>query len=465
MTTITSWRSYMAELLRPHQQQMLDYALDRRYALWYADMGTGKTLSALTYLAQFSGLKIVFCPKPALSVYLEDWNKFNLNNLYPNEQVIPLVKGTSKAKQKQINSLVGSRAIIVVNYETARLLSFAHIPFTAAVADEAQRIGRHNGKTSIRLAHEMAHVPHKVDMTGTVWHDGIEALFGMVRFPDPLIYDNSRKHPGAVPFGHWSDYTGSYCTTYTYNNIEIISGYKNLDKLAGVVHPFTLQIKADDVLDLPPVVSTRHLVPMSGKWKKAYQDLAQDAAVQVDGELAFAPHILQRVVRLQQIACSGVLETEGGGQVLFDIKERENMLEYILNQIDTRPVVIFTRFKRDVEIISRIVKEPVALLTGDKDNHEEWKAGKQRVLVANIAAGGVGVRLERAAHIIFWSVGWSHGDYRQALGRVRRLGQTADRVFFHHIITEGSIDAEIYDALQTKRDIQVQMDKALNPTP
>lgn len=450
--------------LYKHQKLLAAFALLRPYALWYAGVGVGKTGAALYYLMQIPGLRVILCPKPGIGVFREDWTPFGFDKTSTELITLDNPRMTSKDKQKVVDTLSaeGRDAIVVVNYATARRMKWAHLPITAVVADEAQKLASHNSATSLHLTREMAHVPRKVAMTGTPYADSPVSLFGITRWLDPVIYPNKRKHPGSVLFGDWDTFLQRECNTYTHNNVIIPAGVKDAKRLARLVSPFTMFMRTEDYVDLPEAVDTTRYVSMAGQWKKAHDTLRDEAAVAIDDKLAFAPHILARIIKLQQVACSGQLITDDGSLVEFDIRARVQVLQQLIEEIGDQPVVIFTRFKRDVELVRSVIDENVCLLTGDVDTHQQWRQGRSNVLIANISAGGAAVRLERASHMIFWSVGWSNSDYEQARGRIYRNGQTAKRVFFHHIITSDSIDADIYKALSKKQTIRANMDEVLS---
>jgi len=67
-------------------------------------------------------------------------------------------------------------------------------------------------------------------------------------------------------------------------------------------------------------------------------------------------------------------------------------------------------------------------------------------------AGGVGIDLSKARYCIYFSVGFSLGDYEQSLARVHRPGQK-NKVFYIHIITTNTVDEKIYAALEQKKDV------------
>jgi SNF2 family DNA or RNA helicase len=67
-------------------------------------------------------------------------------------------------------------------------------------------------------------------------------------------------------------------------------------------------------------------------------------------------------------------------------------------------------------------------------------------------SGGEGVDFSAARYCIFYSVGFSLGDYEQALKRTHRPGQTR-RVVYYHLVVKGTVDEDVYTALRERRDV------------
>lgn len=440
-----------------HQKQAIEFIQDKPYSFLYAGMSTGKTVIALEVLHNIPGLRLILTPKAGMNVYHDDALKFGYN--------IPLLildRGTSKTKAAQLDSFTDG--IVIVNYETARLLPLERYNWQAVVADEAHKLQTHNSKTSIALTRKLAKVPTKLAMTGTPYHDGYEKLYSVFRWLNPIIPDNPRAYPLSEMFGRYQDFLYRFCWTHELRpGVKIITGYRNIDQLSKIIAPYTLQIKTDDVIDLPPVIERTYKAPLTGEAKRVYQEIEKEGAAVIDETLGATSHVLTRALRLHQIATIGEYQSDDGKvYALKGVEGRKKLLERVLDDLGhTLPAVIFTRYKADVRLIEAMVKEPIAKLTGDIDNHEAWKRGEYRLLIVNMAAGSAAVRLERAAHIIFWSVGYSNSEYQQALARVRRAGQTSNTIFVTHIVSEDTIDETIYATLDSKEKRKEALDGML----
>jgi SNF2 family DNA or RNA helicase len=457
-TRYDSSHSKAIETLWAAQEAMLEFALSRNEVLLWGEVSTGKTFFAMVYLEYFTGLRIIVSPSKPMANYPIDYaDKYPADDKPYSLYVIDKTIGTLKERAAHLDLIyrTDDNAVVVINYELSAFVDWTKYAISAVVCDEGHRLAAWDGKQSIHLARTMAHVKNKVVMTGTPTNDGYERLYGICRWLNPLLPSNARAYPQARIFGHYNDFLDNFCITYAKGYARIIKGYKNKDKLAELITPFTLIIKTTDVMTLPDAVEKVYDVPLNDATAIAYRSLEENSAIELDDSFVVAPHVLTKIIRLQQLITSGILEDEEGNEKRFSVKSRKDKLVEILTTLgDNEPVVIFTKYRRDVEIIADlcrcIAREDIARLTGDVNDYLAWKSGEYRILVANLAAGSEGVRLERAKHAIWWSVGHSLKQFVQSRGRIRRNGQKSNTVYFHYLVSPGTIDEEIYKILARK---------------
>ena len=72
--------------------------------------------------------------------------------------------------------------------------------------------------------------------------------------------------------------------------------------------------------------------------------------------------------------------------------------------------------------------------------------------MVGVGAGGVGVDLSRSAYCVYYSLGFSLGDYEQSLARLHRPGQNRS-VSYLHLTAKNTVDEKVYDALQKRADV------------
>ena len=120
------------------------------------------------------------------------------------------------------------------------------------------------------------------------------------------------------------------------------------------------------------------------------------------------------------------------------------------------PIAVFARFRRDLDrihaVAGRLGRKSFEL-SGRRNELADWQRDTGgSVLAVQEQAGGVGISLVRARYCIYYSVGYSLGDYEQSLARIHRPGQ--DRpVLYVHLLAEDTVDERVYQALDARRDV------------
>jgi SNF2 family DNA or RNA helicase len=124
-------------------------------------------------------------------------------------------------------------------------------------------------------------------------------------------------------------------------------------------------------------------------------------------------------------------------------------------------VVVFCRFRCDlaeVEAVAKDLGRSYAELSGDRNDLAAWQRGEATILGVQLQSGGVGIDLTRAAYCVYYSMGYSLGDYEQSLARLRRPGQTRC-CRYYHLVCKGTVDEQVYAALRHRRGV---VDSVLN---
>ena len=139
----------------------------------------------------------------------------------------------------------------------------------------------------------------------------------------------------------------------------------------------------------------------------------------------------------------------------LDTAKAELLLDILTDLKEDEPVAIFCRFHPDLDTIHAIgqsLGRKVLELSGRINQLKEWQDGQAPLLAVQMQSGGVGVEMIRACYQVFYSLGYSLGDYLQARKRTDRPGQTRP-VKFIHLVAENTKDAEVYRALENREEV------------
>jgi len=417
------------------------------------EMGCGKSKVFIDLVLNEGWENIlVLCPLSVRGVWRREFERHWPKDVQDLD-VLVLEKGTAKQKAAQLRAFAASMStvrVVVVNYESAwqpalaeALLAFG---FSCVGCDESQRIKAPNGKASKFCAKLGAKAPRRMALSGTpLPHSPLDA-YGQYRFLDPSIFGSS-----------YTRFRARYAITDRMFP-SLVRKWINQDDFQEKFHSIAHVCKAADVLDLPEVIHDTRMVELSPRTKKIYRDLEKDFVAQVDAGIVTIGNALTKLIRLQQVTSGFVCGTNDFEEQFTEEldPDKEKLLAELLEDI-TRPAVVFCRFRHDLGVVERVaglLGRQYGELSGrrrDLTPHSEMLPETQ-VMGVQIQAGGVGVDLTRACYGIYYSLGYSLGEYLQSLARLHRPGQT-QCVRFYHLVAKGTCDEAVYKALEKREEV------------
>lgn len=347
---------------------------------------------------------------------------------------------------------------ILINYDSARVDPFASWTtgrlWDAVIADECHRAKQPGGRTSKWLAKVGLMAARRLGLTGTPMpHDPLD-IWAQFRFLNPHHLEPS-----------YGQFKRLYAVMGGFFDKQIV-GWRDLDKLEARFRQLAFRVD-DSVLDLPPEMDETRSADLGPDGARIYQDMERDMIARIGDGTVTAANALVRLLRLAQIT-GGTLEDEDGMKHRIDTA-KEELLEELLTDLN-EPVVVFCRFRADLEAVHRVAKrvgQASLELSGTRDELKIWQGGAgapydlgraidgggaTEILAVQIQAGGVGVDLTRARVAIYYSLGYSLADYLQSRARIRRPPQTRP-VVFYHLSIRNSIDEYIMRAVDARRDL------------
>lgn len=409
-------------------------------------LGTGKSKVALD-LIQGRGhrLTLIVCPLSVVPAWAKQV-ELHASYLY----CAPLDGKSVKAKTDQavaaieVAETMEVPLILAINYESLWRPPFARFAleagFDCVVYDEAHKLKSAGSKVSMFAARLSDRTPSKLALSGTVLANSPLDAYGVFRAMDKGIFGTS-----------FARFRGRYAVMGGFQNYQVI-GYRNQAEFAKRFYSITF--RADrDVLDLPPASTVERVFDLPVIARQTYRNLkTQFVAAVAEGRVT-AGNALTRLLRLQQVTSGDVRLDDGEYHDLHGAKQ--SVLEDVLEEIGPEPVVVFCRFVRD---LNRVASSCEALgldyreLSGRSKQLEEWQEGNGQVLGVQIQAGGVGVDMTRAAYCVWYSIGFSLAEFRQAEARCHRPGQTRP-VTYVRLIARGTVDAQVFRAIDKKAEI------------
>jgi SNF2 family DNA or RNA helicase len=251
----------------------------------------------------------------------------------------------------------------------------------------------------------------------------------------------------------------------TGRTIEVVVGYRELDKLKTMIEPMSTRITKEDAgLDLPPKLYSRILFDLTPEQRRVYDQLRREYMVELDnGVLITAALALVRVLRLQQIACGYLPNPDDPERpkLFFNEDGKNPRLAMLLDRLEDTPhqSIIWARFTPDVDAICRALGPPKCVrYDGEvsQKNRDEgidrFRLGKAKFIVAKAQSMGVGLTLTEAKSVYYYSNTFSYYDRSQSEDRCHRIGTTTP-VSYYDFEAWKTVDGKILQSLRENADI------------
>ena len=201
-----------------------------------------------------------------------------------------------------------------------------------------------------------------------------------------------------------------------------------------------LRRRQDEVLkELPPSVYQQHIV--SKVIPPALAEKLDDLYAKVEKALH-----MDRLPHLEDMSYVRSLLAS------FKITEMQELIdEYEEAEL---PLIVFSAHKEPV--LSAAQRTGWAAITGETKPEERqaivnaFQSGQLKGVALTVQAGGVGLTLTRAAHMLFVDLDWTPALNAQAEARIKRIGQKAARVHYTTMVVRHPVDARVLELLEHK---------------
>lgn len=455
ITSINPARGFGAKL-REYQQKGLNWFFFLHSLQFGAcladDMGLGKTVQLLAFLSTLkSRLKkagspnqasLLIIPASLISNWVNEIKRFSpdikFHVAHPAGNSTNNIQSHDKIGWDGFD-LVITTYTLVQKYEWLQTHSWRYI-----ILDEAQAI-KNPGTKQTRAIKKLSS-RNRIVMTGTPVENRLLDLWSLFDFLNPGLLGSIQE------FKQFSKRLN-----------DDRSGYAKLRKL---ISPYILRrLKTDKsvISDLPDKVEMKTYVSLSKKQVILYQNLVKEIkeTIVVSEGIQRKGIILSSLMKFKQI-CNHPGQYLGTG----DYKEIESGKFIRLRELSDiiyekrEKVLVFTQFKEMTEPICEfmesIFKRPGLILHGSVPvskrkniiNHFQDKAYVP-FMVLSLKAGGVGLNLTEANHVIHFDRWWNPAVENQATDRVHRIGQTKN-VIVHKFLTKGTVEEKIDMMLEEK---------------
>jgi len=438
--------------LRPYQQRGYEWLYKNAQvgfgSLLADDMGLGKTLQVITLLLKFKQ-ENRFDKQKALIVMpttlLTNWEK-EIKKFAPELSTF-IYHGTNRKQT------FDEADIILTTYGVARsdIATLQKIKWVVLAIDEAQNIK--NATTEQTKAVKKLKAQHVIAMSGTPVENRLSEYWS--------IFDFSNKgYLGAL-----SSFKEQYIKP-----IELLRDHVQLESFKKITAPFIMRrVKTDKTIisDLPDKVETDDICMLTPEQTALYQGFLESMMPSIEGEEEGVRRqglIFKLMIALKQI-CNHPSNFLKKDTIQTDLSGKTQMLVSLLDNIleAGEKVLIFTQYKEMGDLLVKFVQEnyhmkPLwlhgACSRKERDEMVETFQNKNmpKIMILSLKAGGTGLNLTQANHVIHYDLWWNPAVESQATDRAFRIGQKKN-VQVHRFITKNTFEEKINAMIQAKKEL------------
>lgn len=424
------------------------------------DMGLGKTIQILSLLLLEKDVAkmpaLLVAPASLMANWKAECERFapglRLLLLHPSQCGPDLLDNPEPERLKEYDLIVTSYAM------ASRLQWLKEIEWSRVVADEAQNIK--NSQTRQSIAVRALKAPARIALTGTPIENSVADIWALFDFINPGLLGTARQ------FGELLKTLRKYDT--------------GLAPLRRLTSPYILRrMKSDKnvITSLPEKTEVTLYCTLVKEQAAIYQRVVNEMQKKLQ-ELSNTPEdkgkrnllVLQSLILLKQI-CNHPAQAGFAGEHGYEASRSGKFLRIgeLCSEIAERQerVLIFTQFREIIEplgkYLTKIFGVPGLALHGQtpvKKRGELVKKFQEEdgppFFILSLKAGGSGLNLTQARHVIHFDRWWNPAVEEQATDRAYRIGQK-NNVLVHKCLSTGTLEEKIDKMLQGKKAIADEM--------
>ena len=409
------------------------------------DMGLGKTITLIALHLHrdaaegTGGPTLVVCPASLLGNWEAEIHRFAPG--------VPVRRHHGSARD-----LDGVRSgFVLTTYGTMRNDAelLAEVPWDLVVADEAQHVK--NSRSAAARALRTIPSSARVALTGTPVENDLTELWSILDWAIPGLLGsrNAFRKVWAGPIESGLEPTKAR-------------------QFADLIGPFLLRRRKSDpgiAPELPAKTETDHLLGMTREQVVLYETLVRESMRRIEeaDEETRRGLVLKLLTGLKQICNHPAHYLRQPNPKLRGRSEKLELLDELVGTViaEEGAVLVFTQYVAMARLLERHLATtgvPHQLLHGGTPVRERdamvarFQAGEVPVFLLSLKAGGTGLNLTAADHVLHFDRWWNPAVEDQATDRAYRIGQTKP-VQVHRFVTQGTIEEKVAELLTRKRSI------------
>lgn len=447
--------------LRPYQQRGYAWLDARRRhglgAVLADDMGLGKTIQTLAAILRLKeadalpGPVLLICPTSVVTNWAREAERFTpALSTWIHQGPLRLKGAAFQAKAEATDMVLTSYALLRRDVELV-----GRVAWYGVVIDEAQNVK--NPGTRQAMALRGIPAAFRLALTGTPVENRLSELWSIMEF----------LNPGYL--GPLATFRRELSLPIERDNDPVAAG-----RLRRLIGPFILRrVKTDKavIADLPDKVEAHVYCQLTGEQATLYEAVVKNALEEIEASEGIARRglVLRLLMQLKQVCNhpAQFMHQGGGPGDPVDMVARSGKLARLVEIVEEAlaadgRLLIFTQFTEMGELLVATLRavfgQPVLYLHGgipparrdDLVRRFQDDPDGPRLFILSLKAGGTGLNLTRANHVVHFDRWWNPAVEDQATDRAFRIGQTRN-VLVHKFLCVGTLEEQIDEMIERKK--------------
>lgn len=400
-----------------YQEKALALTSDKYNSAFYYDMGLGKTFIGSERLRLYGErVNIVVCQKSKIKDWCEHFKEH-----YTDYAVFDL---TNKKDMQAFMIYPIYKCIGIINYELAyRREELRQLKDFTMMLDESSMI---KNETAKRTKFILSLKPsHTILLSGTPTDGKYEFLYSQLRLLGWKITKTA----------YYNRYIKTELRSYGGPMFRVVTGYKNVSELKAKLKEYgAVFAKAEEVIKLPEKTFIKEYSTVSSDYKK----FMKDRIIKIDDKELTGDSTLSKRLYARML-CSAYS------------KDKISRLIDLVNSTSDR-VIIFYNFNTELEALRKVLFDrPISIVNGQVKDLKAYENNDNSVTLIQYQAGAMGLNLQKANRIIYFSLPERSELFEQSKARICRIGQEK-QCYYHIMMCHKSVEEKIYECLLMRKD-------------
>lgn len=442
-----------------HQQEALEQTKDLNRVAYYLDMGLGKTfVGAEKMKVMNSPVNLIVCQKSKIQDWIDHFNEhyaveersafqkdliFDLTNKKEFERFINEAEQATTDNWIQ-DELTGEyysepclypfNVLGVINYELAwRRKDLLNLHDFTLMLDESSLIQNQSAKQSKFIL--KLNPDNVILLSGTPTAGKYENLWSQLHLLGWKISEDVYNRQ----YVNWKKINMG---GFIHKIVDKNNPYKNVDRLKSKLREHgAVFMKTEECFELPEQTFINKYVPVTKEYKK----FMKDCIITVDDNELIGDTTLTKRLYARQLC----------GQ--YNKHKLEAFKELVESTNDR--LIVFYNFNAELDALKNIVNDrPISEVNGHCKDLTAYEQEDNSITFIQYQAGAMGLNLQKANKIIYFTLTDKCEDWMQSQKRIHRLKQDKP-CFYYILICKDSVEEQVYKSLERGVDFTDELFK------